>query len=99
MNDRGRLIGRILATQLVFMPTSSFGKDTTEINITLGRASTLIENASNGLGKLSKSRKSKSSLKWAEELQSRASDLCSFVQKELKKKHLDDKDFPLCSVE
>src|SRR4051794_16320185 len=99
MNDRGRLMGGILAMQLVFTPTVSFAKDTTEINIILGRASILIENASNGLAKLNKARISKISLKWSEALQSKASDLCSFVQKELKKNHLESKDVPLCSVE
>jgi hypothetical protein len=93
------LLGKILAILIFFIPTVSFAEDNTEINIKVGRASVLMQKASDGLSKLVDSGKTDVSEKWADELQNKAADFCEFIQEKLKKDRLDDKDIPLCSVE
>ncbi len=93
------LLGTIIAIQIVFIPTVSFAEDNTETNIKVGRASVLMEKASDGLSKLINSSKADVSDKWADELQNRAGDFCAFIQEKLKNNHLGDEDISLCSVE
>ncbi|TGV61050.1 hypothetical protein EN784_01230 [bacterium M00.F.Ca.ET.141.01.1.1] len=89
----------LMAIEIVCMPVCSFADGESGINIKVGRADVLLSRASDGLSKLLGSRKNDISDKWSDDLQNRAADICAFVQKELKKAHLDDKDVPLCSVE
>jgi hypothetical protein len=85
---------------MVFIPAVSFARDNTEINIKVGRASVLMERASDGLAKLQNSGKADVSDEWADDLQNRAVAVCALVQKKLKDNHLDDKDAPpLCGTE
>ena len=89
----------LIAIPMVLIPAVSVAGDNTETNIKVGRASVLMEKASDGLSKLTNSDKANISDKWADELQDRAAAFCAFIQDKLKDNHLEDKDIPLCSVE
>ena len=93
------LLGKMIVVVIVIIPAISFAQDNTETNIKVGRASVLMEKASDGLSKLINSGKAEISGKWADELQNRADDFCRFIQDKLKNSNLDDKDISLCSVE
>ena len=97
--NTGRLIASIAAIQIALIPGFSFADEKTEPNITAGRASVLLERASDGLQKIVNASKPDISDEWANELQNKASDLCAFISEKLEKSHLNDPDMSLCSVE
>ena len=97
--NTGRLIAKIVAIQIALIPGLSFADENTETNITTGRASVLLERASEGLQKILNASKPDISDEWANELQNKASDLCAFISDKLEKSKLNDPDMPLCSVE
>ena len=72
-------LGKTIAILIVFTPAVSFAEDNTEVNIEVGRASVLMEKASDGLSKLLSSGKADISGKWADELQDKAADFCKFI--------------------
>ena len=78
--NTGRLIAKIVAIQIALIPGLSFADENTETNITTGRASILLDRASEGLQKILNASKPDMSDEWANELQNKASDLCAFIK-------------------
>jgi hypothetical protein len=100
MFKTSEILGKIIVILLFFIPAASFAGDNTEINIKVGRASVLMERASDGLSKLQDSDKADVSDQWADDLQNKAATVCALVENKLKDNRLDDKDGPpLCAVE
>jgi hypothetical protein len=94
-----RLLAKIVAIQVAFVPVIAFADDDTELNATMGRAGVLLERASDGLTKLG-ARKGKITQEWANGLQDKAADICAFVKKELETANPNDEEVAaLCSVE
>ncbi|WP_442755906.1 hypothetical protein ACNHKD_04440 [Methylocystis sp. JAN1] len=96
MFKKNRLIGKYIALHFMFMPIVCYAGNNEEIGMELGRTGLLLDKASEGISKLSKS---KVTSKWSGQAQDKAIDICAFVEKKLKRSHLIRKDAQFCSVE
>jgi hypothetical protein len=91
-------VGILVSGLLVSIPAATFADEIRNADINAGRASVLLERASDGLSRLTQSGKVHLTDEWTEKLQNEAADICALVQKRLEKAHLDEAP-PLCSVE